>query len=62
MELINTFAGSPVNRMGNERRDKDWLHQQMDDPNTGFLPLWQLRALMVPGKNQKKLPKFAPNA
>jgi len=50
MELINTFAGSPVNRMGNERRNKDWLRQKMDDPNTGFLPLWQLRALMMPGE------------
>ncbi len=51
MELINTFAGSPVNRMGNERRNRDWLRQKMDDPNTGFLPLWQLRALMMPGEN-----------
>jgi NAD+ diphosphatase len=50
MEFINTFAGSPMNRMGNERRDADWLKQQMNDPDTCFLPLWQLRGLMMPGE------------
>ncbi|NQV58550.1 MAG: NAD(+) diphosphatase [Alphaproteobacteria bacterium] len=50
MEFINTFAGSPMNRMGNERRNADWLKQQMDDPESCFLPLWQLRALMMPGE------------
>ncbi|MDA1097735.1 MAG: NAD(+) diphosphatase [Proteobacteria bacterium] len=49
MEFINTFAGSPLNRMGNERRNADWLQQQMDDPESCFLPLWQLRGLMLPG-------------
>jgi NAD+ diphosphatase len=50
MEFINTFAGSPMNRMGNERRNADWLQQQMDDPDTCFLPLWQLRGLMMAGE------------
>ena len=50
MEFINTFAGSPMNRMGNERRNADWLKQQMGDPESCFLPLWQLRGLMMPGE------------
>lgn len=50
MEFINTFAGSPMNRMGNERRNEDWLRQRMDDPDSCFLPMWQLRALMMPGE------------
>ena len=50
MEFINTFAGNPINRMGNERRNEDWLQQQMDDPESCFLPLWQLRGLMIPGE------------
>ncbi len=55
MEFINTFAGSPMNRMGNERRDEDWLRRQLDDPNTGFLPMWQLRALMMPGAEDLRI-------
>ncbi len=53
MEFINTFAGSPINRMGNERRNDDWLRQQMDDPDSCFLPMWQLRALMMPGAEMR---------
>ena len=50
MEFINTFAGSPMNRMGNERQNADWLQRQMNDPESCFLPLWQLRGLMMPGE------------
>jgi len=53
MEFINTFAGSPLNRMGNERRNAEWLRQKMDEPETCFLPLWQLRPLMMPGEEMR---------
>ncbi len=53
MEFINTFAGSPMNRMGNERRDQDWLRGQMNEPDTAFLPMWQLRGLMMPGETMR---------
>ncbi len=49
MKHINTFAGSPLNRAGNERRDPNWVAAQMNAANARFLPLWQLRALMALG-------------
>ena len=50
MEFINTFAGSPLDRAGNERRDPAWLGQQAMDPASRFLPMWQLRGLMLMGE------------
>ena len=51
MEFINTFAGSPLNRMGNERRNEQWLKEELNGAATCFLPMWQLRALMMPGED-----------
>jgi NAD+ diphosphatase len=50
MEHLNTFAGSPLNRAGNERRDAQWLQTQADRENSRFLPMWQLRPLMALGE------------
>lgn len=49
MKHINTFAGSPLNRAGNERRSAAWVVAQLNDEKARFLPLWQLRALMALG-------------
>ncbi len=49
MTHINTFAGNPLNRAGNERRDPAWVAERLNAPDTRFLPLWQLRALMALG-------------
>ncbi len=46
MAHIHTFAGSPLDRAGNLRCDPDWLAGQLAAPDSRFLPLWQLRALM----------------
>lgn len=50
MEHTNTFAGSPLNRAGNQRRDGDWLQAQVDGDGSRFLPMWQLRPLMAMGE------------
>ena len=41
-----TFTGSPLDRAGNERRDADWLAAQITDPNSRFLPMHRLKALI----------------
>ena len=40
----NVFAGNPLNRAANERKDQDWLQAQYDDPQRRLLALWRLRA------------------
>ena len=49
MAHVNTFAGSPLNRAGHERRDPEWLEARRRAPDARFLPLWQLRGLMELG-------------
>ena len=39
----NLFAGNPLNRAANERKDDAWLQAQRDDPRRRILPIWQLR-------------------
>ena len=50
MAHVNTFAGSPLNRAGHERRDPEWLEARQRGAETRFLPLWQLRGLMDLGE------------
>ncbi len=50
MSHVNTFAGNPLNRAGNERRDPAWVQARLEAPGTRFVPLWQLRALMTLGE------------
>ena len=40
------FTGSPLDRAGNARRDADWLAARLADPNSRFLPLHRLKALI----------------
>ncbi len=40
------FTASPLDRAGDRRQDKAWLAALLDDPNTRFLPLWQLKVLI----------------
>lgn len=41
-----TFAGSPLDRMDQRRKDGDWLSEQMMQRETRFLPMSRLRALI----------------
>ena len=43
---VHTFAGSPLHRAGNERRDAAWLARQAADPAARFMVLHRLRAGM----------------
>ncbi|MDE2639283.1 MAG: hypothetical protein OXI03_01740, partial [Chloroflexota bacterium] len=39
----NVFAGNPLDRAANERKDPAWLRAQHDDPARRILPVWRLR-------------------
>ncbi|MCY3919138.1 MAG: NAD(+) diphosphatase [Chloroflexi bacterium] len=39
----NVFAGNPLDRAANERKDPAWLQGQHDDPARRILPVWRLR-------------------
>ena len=46
MAHVHTFAGGWLDRAGDLRRDPEWLATQISAPQSKFLPLWRLRALM----------------
>lgn len=50
MARVNVFSGNPLDRAGNERRSSEWVAAQLTAPGTRFLPLWQLRPLMLLGE------------
>lgn len=50
MEIPVAFAGSPLCRASQERRDAAWLDAQLSAQETRFLPLWQLRPLVKRGE------------
>src|SRR3989304_4094250 len=39
------FAGSPLDRAGNLRRDPAWLAERLAAPDSRFLPFWRLNVL-----------------
>jgi NAD+ diphosphatase len=43
------FAGSPLDRASHLRRDEDWLKARMDDPQSRYLAMWKLQALIKTG-------------
>src|SRR5579871_5663748 len=45
MEEIYTFAGNPLDRMSQRRRDADWIASLLDDPQTRVLPVGRRRGL-----------------
>jgi NAD+ diphosphatase len=42
----HVFAGNPLNRGDVQRRDQQWLEAQASNPQSRFLPLWQLNVLI----------------
>ena len=46
MSQIHVFAGNPLDRAANHRRDAAWLKMKLAAPETRFLPLWRLNALL----------------
>lgn len=45
MEDIYCFAGNPLDRVSERRRDNDWIRSLLDDPAARILPLRDLRPL-----------------
>ena len=43
------FTGSPLNRRSIERRNPSWLTQQLERPESRFLPVWRLQPLVKSG-------------
>jgi NAD+ diphosphatase len=44
--FTNTFAGSPLDRAGDRRRDAQWLSARLADPQALAIALWQGRPLV----------------
>jgi NAD+ diphosphatase len=43
MEEIHCFAGNPLDRVSERRRDKDWIASLLADPQSRILPLYDLK-------------------
>ncbi|HZT88924.1 MAG TPA: NAD(+) diphosphatase [Stellaceae bacterium] len=46
MEEIYTFAGNPLDRVSDRRRDDEWLKSLLTDPHSRVLPLYDLKPLV----------------
>src|SRR5579884_852333 len=46
MEEIYTFAGNPLDRVSDRRRDHKWLKSLLAEPQTRVLPLYDLKPLV----------------
>jgi NAD+ diphosphatase len=41
------FSGDPLWRASNERRDPEWVRQQLESPETRFIPFWKNNPLTL---------------
>ncbi len=46
MEEIYCFAGNPLDRVSQRRRDAGWIASLLDDPETRLLPVHELKPLV----------------
>jgi len=47
------FAGNPLDRGDQVRRDEEWLSQRAKDPGSKFLPMWDLNVHISNGQDSK---------
>ncbi len=52
---LNTFAGNPLNRSSNERRDRAWLEAALADPDARYLAFRNLDPLVRGGEASPRL-------
>ncbi len=52
---LNTFAGNPLNRSSNERRDRAWLEATLGDPDARYLAFRDLDPLVAGGEAPPRL-------
>lgn len=45
------YAGNPLDRGDQVRRDEEWLSQRAKDPGSKFLPMWDLNVLIAYNEN-----------
>jgi len=48
MSNPNVFANNPLDRASDKRTDPDWVTAQLKEPSTLFVPLWDLKPLILP--------------
>lgn len=46
MDSPCVFAGNPLDRADDRRREADWIAVRLSDPDSRFLPLWRLSVLV----------------
>jgi NAD+ diphosphatase len=46
VNAVNTFAGNPLDRAGDQRNDSAWLAERAADPDALALPIWEGRPLI----------------
>jgi NAD+ diphosphatase len=56
---LHVFAGNPLDRSDAQRRDQQWLDAQATNPQSRFLPLWQLNVL-IRSKSETRLGWLSP--
>ena len=44
---LNCFAANSIDRLTVKRRDETWLAEQMEDPETLFVPVWDSKQLFT---------------
>jgi NAD+ diphosphatase len=49
LDLLNVFAGNPLDRAGVRRRDSAWLEERLRDPASRYLAVWKLQVLVRSG-------------
>ena len=49
LSISHVYAGNPLDRGERERRDDEWIAARARDPQSKFLPLWELNILIANG-------------
>ena len=50
--MTHIYAGNPLNRGDNERRDEEWLSASAKAATSKFLPLWENTVMITEGSDQ----------
>ena len=51
--IPHVYAGNPLDRGDQVRRDEEWISQRAKDPGSKFLPMWDLNVLIANGQDSK---------
>ena len=48
-DISHIYSGNPMDRGDRERRDENWISERARDPQSKFLPMWDLNVLISEG-------------